>query len=219
MCGPFLTLFDQKNFKIAWYHLGRLLAYSLLGGLAGWAGHSLAHFAHFQTTVSSLQTIARLAVALVFLLLALRFFFSEYQLTRRITQLPVNRHLQKLWQYGFQQRNHQAGALLFGLVTPLLPCGWLYSFVLAASLTQSPLTGAMSMALFALGTIPALSLSRILSQKVLSFERWQTHKILAVMFLGLSLHSLYQRNQAFDFAVKANAATSQPAQPACHHHH
>ncbi|MDX2194172.1 MAG: sulfite exporter TauE/SafE family protein, partial [Gemmatimonadales bacterium] len=47
------------------------------------------------------------------------------------------------------------GALL-GLATGLLPCGWLYAFVLTAAGTGAALDGALVMALFWLGGLPAL---------------------------------------------------------------
>ncbi|MCA8923208.1 MAG: sulfite exporter TauE/SafE family protein, partial [Planctomycetes bacterium] len=47
-------------------------------------------------------------------------------------------------------------AALLGLLTPLLPCGWLYVFAVVAAGTASPLRGAAVMAAFWLGTVPIL---------------------------------------------------------------
>lgn len=44
-----------------------------------------------------------------------------------------------------------------GLVTTLLPCGWLYLFVLVAAATASPVTATWVMAAFWIGTLPALT--------------------------------------------------------------
>ena len=46
---------------------------------------------------------------------------------------------------------------LIGLLTPLLPCGWLYAFVFAAAGTGTILGGGLLMAAFWLGTIPLLA--------------------------------------------------------------
>jgi sulfite exporter TauE/SafE len=43
-----------------------------------------------------------------------------------------------------------------GLITGALPCGWLYAFVLTAAGTGGALPGALLMAAFWLGTVPAL---------------------------------------------------------------
>ena len=47
-------------------------------------------------------------------------------------------------------------ALVVGVLTAILPCGWLYAFLLVAAGTASPWSGAMVMATFAIGSIPAL---------------------------------------------------------------
>jgi hypothetical protein len=50
-----------------------------------------------------------------------------------------------------------ARALALGLLTTLLPCGWLYVFVATAGGTGSAVRGALVMAAFWLGTVPILA--------------------------------------------------------------
>ena len=65
-------------------------------------------------------------------------------------------------------------ALVIGLLTTLLPCGWLYAFAAVAGGTASPLLGGLTMAVFWLGTLPVLvslgvgvqRLSGVLGQKL-----------------------------------------------------
>jgi sulfite exporter TauE/SafE len=47
-------------------------------------------------------------------------------------------------------------ALVVGLATGLLPCGWLYVFLATAAGTGSALGGAALMAVFWVGTLPAM---------------------------------------------------------------
>ncbi|RMF74072.1 MAG: sulfite exporter TauE/SafE family protein, partial [Planctomycetota bacterium] len=47
-------------------------------------------------------------------------------------------------------------ALLIGLLSTLLPCGWLYAFAVTAAGTASPVAGAATMAVFWVGTLPVL---------------------------------------------------------------
>jgi sulfite exporter TauE/SafE len=47
-------------------------------------------------------------------------------------------------------------ALAVGLLTTLLPCGWLYAFAVTAAGTASPLWGAVTMAAFWVGTLPIM---------------------------------------------------------------
>ena len=49
-----------------------------------------------------------------------------------------------------------ARALVIGLLTTLLPCGWLYAFVATAAGTANPLLGALTMGVFWAGTLPVL---------------------------------------------------------------
>ena len=47
-------------------------------------------------------------------------------------------------------------ALVMGLVTGCLPCGWLYAFIVTAAGTGTAAAGAATMAVFWLGTLPAM---------------------------------------------------------------
>ena len=56
-----------------------------------------------------------------------------------------------------RDRSRMQRAFLIGLATTLLPCGWLYTFVVVAAGTGSPLAGANVMFVFWIGTIPMLT--------------------------------------------------------------
>lgn len=47
--------------------------------------------------------------------------------------------------------------LVLGLLTPLLPCGWLYAFVATAAAAGTPFRGALVMAAFWAGTVPMMA--------------------------------------------------------------
>jgi sulfite exporter TauE/SafE len=47
-------------------------------------------------------------------------------------------------------------ALLLGLFSTLLPCGWLYAFAVLAAGTGGPWSGALVMAAFWAGTVPVM---------------------------------------------------------------
>ncbi|MCA9290366.1 MAG: sulfite exporter TauE/SafE family protein, partial [Phycisphaerales bacterium] len=67
--------------------------------------------------------------------------------------------LGRLFQRGhaFAMRRRPATrALTIGLLTTLLPCGWLYAFAITAAGTGSAPLGALTMAVFWLGTVPVL---------------------------------------------------------------
>jgi sulfite exporter TauE/SafE len=58
----------------------------------------------------------------------------------------------------------RAGAT--GLLTTLLPCGWLYAFVAVAAGSGSAFNGAATMVFFWLGTIPALTVLGAVTQRL-----------------------------------------------------
>jgi sulfite exporter TauE/SafE len=59
------------------------------------------------------------------------------------------------WARGENSRR-RSGPPQIGLMTGLLPCGWLYAFALLAAGTSHPIAGAIVMAAFWLGTLPIL---------------------------------------------------------------
>lgn len=155
MCGPFVAVYSagegSQGRGAAWsahlaYHLGRGATYVLLGALGGalgsaidWAGEA-SGFVHVATLVSSLLVILWGVSAL---------------LPRFRVRSPLTRHFGRaLVQLGKKPRVFRASAL--GVFTPLLPCGWLYAFVVTAAGTGSMLGGASLMLVFWLGTVPAL---------------------------------------------------------------
>jgi sulfite exporter TauE/SafE len=109
------------------YHVGRLTTYALLGLASGAGGLLINRFT---------------GSAGVFLLLGAVLLLA--QAARRLGPaftLPFTRSLR-----GYP----------LGIALGFLPCGVLYAALAAAAATASPLTGALAMLSFGLGTIPAL---------------------------------------------------------------
>lgn len=115
-----------------------------------------------------------------------------------------------------------ARGLVTGLLTALLPCGWLYLFALFAAGTGSVASGVLVMAAFWLGTVPAL-VSLVAGTRALSvrFRRAIPVGAAALLILGgcftasgrgfAGLNSLAEiatpklKSSRFDFATPANA--------------
>lgn len=166
MCGPLLALAGgpqgcaQRGRSLRLYHLGRLLAYALLGALAGALGAAL----DLSGQAFGLQRIALGLTGVGMLLIGLFQLASAFGL---LTGSPG------LLPSGWRQRARGAFALLaprlsrlpralrplgLGLLSAWLPCGWLYAFVALAAGQGAPLPGALVMAAFWLGGLPALGL-------------------------------------------------------------
>jgi len=138
----------------ALYHGGRLASYAILGGVAGAAGSlldlggSLVGLSRVALIVAATLMIG-VGIATLLPSLGVRFrcggatpgAFSRLaaRVQGRAIRLPITRR-----------------ALVMGLATPLLPCGWLYAFVLTAGGTGHPLSAMVVMAVFWAGTLPAM---------------------------------------------------------------
>ncbi len=180
MCAPFVllqlpgdaggtSLRRLGGALLPGYHFGRLTTYTALGGALGASGGALATLAG-----------ARWALALLLALAALGFLL---QALKRVLPLPraapgsgLATALARLAAPLLRRRGGVAGYAL-GVVLGFLPCGFLYAALLAASATGSALGGALAMAGFALGTVPALALLGLCGAGVL--HRLRPHAALA----------------------------------------
>ena len=193
MCGGFVCMYssgtgaDAANVRAhALYNGGRLVSYLLLGALAGALGAgvtrvgSLAGVAKAATIVAGalmiawgVSTIAAqrgMKLGLGSPAVSLRWQRTLGQLLNRIREQPV-----------------AVRAALTGLGTTLLPCGWLYVFVASAGGTGNVRDGVAVMALFWLGTVPALVAVGLGAQRVFGplRRRLPTLGAVTVMLMGL----------------------------------
>ncbi len=151
----------QKFKPLLHFNLGRLLSYFVLGGLVGVLGQSIT----LSTRMSGYMSIA---VALVMLYLAL----SILDIIPK-GSFPI-RPPKKLsrWIANLSESDHPAAPFALGAFTFFLPCGFTQSLQLAALASGSFLTGALTMFVFALGTLPSLlGISAISSTARGSFSR------------------------------------------------
>jgi len=160
MCGAFLAIATGP--RASWhraaalqgvYHFGRLLSYISLGAAVGSLGKLL-------NVTSALAGIRPLAAGLAGITMVL---FGITTLLRSHGVAIQHLHLPKSWMnvvscgHRFaMNRPAMLRAFAIGLLTTMLPCGWLYAFAVTAAGTGSPARGAIAMAAFWTGTLPAL---------------------------------------------------------------
>ena len=77
--------------------------------------------------------------------------------------------------------------LTLGLLTPLLPCGWLYAFVMTAAATGSAPRGAFVMAVFWAGTVPAMAALGLGVQRALGPFRTKLPAVTAAAMMVIGL--------------------------------
>jgi uncharacterized protein len=230
MCGAFLAIAvngigpdrpRQAPLQIA-YHGGRLVTYVALGLSAGALGGLL----DLTTALAGVRPVAAALAGATLLA------FGIYSLLRLYGYAPARLPAPAFMQRALRAAHRRAldrppvvRAALIGLLTTLLPCGWLYAFVVTAAGTASATLGGLTMAVFWLGTLPVMV---ALGATVRGFagalgRRMPVITCVALMALGLftlinrSLldpGAIARRVGAADAAVAARSGVSTPP-PCC----
>jgi sulfite exporter TauE/SafE len=157
MCGVFAAMAVGGRAPVQTslgYHLGRLLTYTTLGALAGGFGWSLARVLE---ALGPLRTYAPVIVAVVLIIGAgLLLFVTGEQALQPKSRL--GRSLAWLQRSALRlgKAGGIGGGLALGASSTLLPCGWLWGFVLVAGSAGTSYGGALVMWVFWLGGLPAL---------------------------------------------------------------
>jgi sulfite exporter TauE/SafE len=134
------------------YNLGRISSYALAGVIAGAVGASSFFLDHILPIEKLLYALASIMLVLLGLYLA--------DIWRVLTKLE--RMGAMLWQHiqPYSQKLLPVQSLpqsfLLGSLWGWLPCGLVYSVLVAAIATASPFEGGLLMLAFGLGTLPTL---------------------------------------------------------------
>lgn len=124
------------------FHLGRLLGYGAAGALAALAMDRLAWLSDGSAALRPVWTLMHVLIIAWGLLM----------LVQARQPLWLEQAGRSLWARVQPLLARPGGLLATGLAWALLPCGLLYTALLTAALSGSVLRGALSMALFALGS-------------------------------------------------------------------
>lgn len=155
MCGPiaFMLPVDRtSNYKkfsqIFIYHLGRLLAYGIIGLVFGLLGKGLYIFG-IQQKLSIIMGIVMIVLVLLPYKTFGRYNFSKpvYGLISKVKN-RLGKELQKKTPDAF---------LTIGFLNGFLPCGLVYMALFGAIAMGNPWEGSLYMVLFGMGTIPLMT--------------------------------------------------------------
>jgi sulfite exporter TauE/SafE/copper chaperone CopZ len=167
----------QRVVPLVYFNVGRIISYTLLGGLVGTLGSAL--------TLSAPVTGAlTLLAAIVMILLGLHMLRIIPSLSAILPGLPraFTERLQKA-----ASGKTKRAAFALGALTFFLPCGFTQALQLYVLGKASFTVGALTMLAFALGTLPALvSLSALSSFARGAFQKhFMRFAGAAVVLLGL----------------------------------
>ena len=181
MCGPVVISLslNLKGAPSVWPHLfynvGRTLMYGLLGAIVG----GMASLTRFAESIDGLQKGVMVTAGVIIMLmgLAMTGWVPAGIIFRAVP--PVGTFISRFFKQLLQKKKHPLMYLPLGLLLGLLPCGPVYTALLAAARSgmeagttlSGALAGAGLMLCFGLGTIPALFLVSRLTDL-----RWLRHR-------------------------------------------
>jgi hypothetical protein len=207
------------------YQAARLTSYLALGVSAGLLGRALDLAGQAAGLGKAAAIVSGFAMMLwgVWAMLEA----SGVKLGRRLPTLSVLPARARHWLGRAQRQSPIARGVLLGGASALLPCGFLYTFALAAAGTGSPVAGALVMGSLWLGNLPALLGFGLVIGGALSRLRRHIPLLSAGTVFVLGLLTLNSRVNLPAFAaasvVKAGAAQKlEPGMPAdcpCHARH
>lgn len=228
MCGPFALMAGLCGsncasqggqraprtavwMTVAGYHLGRMTSYVAVGAVAGSLGAAVdlgGSWAGWQRSATWLAGLMMVLVGTVALLRQAGWIRRDgggpgwlarrlQPMLRRVAQFPP-----------------LARATGIGLLTVLLPCGWLYVFAITAAGTGSPSLGALTMLVFWSGTVPVLLALAAGAGSVAGRLRWNVPALTAVLVIALGCYTMFWRAPVVIGGEGSLRAAGSPAQAA-----
>ncbi len=210
MCGGFVCFYSGDGARVRWpahaaYHGSRLVAYAALGAIAGVLGAGVDHLGMWAGVNRAAAVVAGLVMIVwggAALARALGARIPEWG-GPAFTHGAIGRALRVL-----RDQPPAVRAAVIGVLSGLLPCGWLYAYVAFAAGTGSPVRGALLMAAFWLGTVPILAGIGLAAQRSFQPLRRRLPLVSASVLIvlgGLSLAGKLTPVAARDGVVAAHA--------------
>jgi sulfite exporter TauE/SafE len=212
MCGGFVAFYagagdGRAGLSHAAYNLGRLAAYAVLGAMAGALGLAL----DLAAAPIGIQRAAAMLAGLLITLWGTRTLLEVAGV--RMTSLRPPAALAGAVARGVAVVARQPAmtrALVVGLLTGLLPCGWLYAFVVTAAGTGDPLRGAGLMAVFWAGTLPVMAGLGVAVQAMAGRIRRWVPAACAVAMIVVGLLAIAGRARIFEPAPASHSHAVAP---------
>jgi len=195
MCGGITSMLTSalpknstysKTLLIFSYNFGRILSYAFIGAIVGFTGSVAAK--NVGVPLAGLRVISAL-----FLILLGLYIGQWLMWLNRIERIG-----KFIWQYlsPFSKRlipvNSPQKAIALGVLWGWLPCGLIYSMLTWSLASGNFVSGALIMAFFGLGTLPALI---IMSYSFIQAKTLLTHptfrKLMALSLISYGVYTLY----------------------------
>ncbi|WP_378187629.1 sulfite exporter TauE/SafE family protein [Aquimarina sp. W85] len=185
MCGPIAFMLPlshhnsiKKLVQLALYHIGRLVAYGILGVFFGAIGKQLYLFG-LQQKLSII-----IGVLMIIIVLIPQHTFAKNNLSK-----PIYRVLSKLKSsLGMALKQKTPDTFLtIGFLNGFLPCGLVYMAVFGAMASSSLIYGGLYMLFFGLGTIPLMTITVYAGSLLGAKQRLRIQKLIPMLVILIGL--------------------------------
>jgi len=178
MCSP-LAMAVTNMSRHAWlnrlfYNAGRISTYSLLGFAAA-SAESLLPIARYQNLVSILLGVSLLVMGFAGMS-GIHIPFVSTTMGKFIALLK------KVFAH-FLKRRHAGSVWLLGMINGFLPCGLTFMALMFCLTLPGPWHGFGYMALFGIGTLPAMLGLTILINPMMKRFQWSMRNIMVVLLI------------------------------------
>lgn len=188
----------QKFKPHIYFNLGRIVSYAVFGALVGWLGSAV-------TVSPKVNGYLIIFISIVMLMLGfqiLRLFPNLRRFQPRMPKFIAHKI------HEMSGSDSKSAPFTLGALTFFLPCGFTQALQLYVLTTGDPLTGGLTMMVFALGTLPALLSLSVVS----SFAKGEVQKYF-LKFAGVIviLLAVYNINNGLNLTGIASAFQSPTA--------
>lgn len=198
------------------YHGGRLASYLALGAAAGGVGAAV----DFGGRYAGAQRAAAVLAGTMMITFGLLLLARAAGIRTGRVRLPgwVTRRLEHAHRAAFALRPVPRAGLV-GIMTALLPCGWLYAFAFTAAGTGSVIWGMAVMGAFWFGTVPLMALLGTGIRLVTGPLHQRLPLMTGLLVTGAGVYTALGRLQAPEMSREALGVTTgvipQDADEAC----
>jgi sulfite exporter TauE/SafE len=163
MCGAPCSVISAQGSRQIWqFHLGRILGYGILGGVAAYSVNNLAWLSNQTMSIHPLWTFFH----------GIIFIWGFVMLLYAKQPQCIDHMGESIWNVMQKLSKILRSNFLLGMLWAFMPCGLLYSALLVAALTLNILNGTISMMFFAAGTSISLIVSPIIWLKIKNGKLW-----------------------------------------------
>lgn len=181
MCSPLVALVSRTRSmsKRIIYNLGRIVPYTILGGVAGAFG-SLIHF-------SNLQFWFAIGFGIVMITLGFAGGSFSFPLITPLVAKMISKI--KMWFSFYLAKKNSASIFFLGMLNGFIPCGLTYIAASYCILLPDAFNGILFMITFGLGTFPAMIGSPWVISKLAILFSLNAKRMMAivVVVLGCSI--------------------------------